>query len=205
MTKEERKGFYVMSFINRGRTFFTPMPGELKYMNSRLTKKGVYSLSMVFLLFLFFLFIPSAAYADLEVQFTSVQSTALFVNEEGTWEVEIHNPDATDVTDAVLTITLPTGYDVIDTGSGVENVGSPHTLVWTALTIPANSSIFRTYKATPNCDASSGDHMEMEVVYDGGAKTENANSSNITINQLQISFFAESTDLSVGEEGTWTV
>jgi len=174
-------------------------------MENKVTKKGVYSLSMVFLLFLFFLFIPSAAYADLEVQFTNVQSTALFVNEEGTWEVEIHNPDGTDVTDANLTITLPTGYDVTDTGGGVENAGPPHTLVWTNLQIPASSTIFKTYKAYPDCDASSGDHMQMDVVYDSGTKTETANSSNITINQLQISFFAESTDLSVGEEGTWTV
>jgi hypothetical protein len=70
--------------------------------------------------------LPSFAYADLEVQFTDTQSTALLVYEEGTWEVEIRNPDDTDVTDAKLTITLPTGFDVTNTGGGVENVGPPH-------------------------------------------------------------------------------
>jgi len=154
--------------------------------------------------------LPAAAFAvDLAVTFQA-EETQLFVNDEGTWTVRITNPSATsDVTGATFTVTLPTGYVVTDLGGGTESAGLPHTLTWSALTINHDSYIERTFKAKPDCDASSGGQMQAQVDYTdpdppGLPKTITATSSAITILNLEVSFFSGSTSLSVGEAGSWT-
>jgi uncharacterized repeat protein (TIGR01451 family) len=152
---------------------------------------------------------PTAAFAvDLEVTFQT-QETQLFVNDEGIWTVRITNPSLTWSVNFDLTVTLPTGYVVTDTGGGTETAGPPHTITWSALNINRNSYIERTFKAKPNCDASSGGTMQARVSYTDpeppfNPRTITQNSSAIAILNLEVSFHSGSTSLSVGEVGTWT-
>jgi uncharacterized repeat protein (TIGR01451 family) len=146
----------------------------------------------------FLAFIPSAAFGAVSVAFSS-QSTALFADQVGSWTVTVTNPDATAVTGATLTVTLPTGYTVSSAGGGTEVVGPPHTLSWTGLSISASGgTVSKTFTAKPACGTSSGAQINALV------GTVSTNSTAITLLGLTVSVQAESTSLSVGEEGTWT-
>jgi uncharacterized repeat protein (TIGR01451 family) len=155
-------------------------------------------ISRTILLCSLFLLIPLAVFGAVSLSF-SAESTSLFADQEGTWTVTITNPDASPVSGATLTVTLPTGYTVTSAGGGSETIGPPHTLTWTGLSIGAGGgTLSKTFKATPTCGASSGSQMKAQV------GTVSKNSTAITLLSLTVSVQSESTSLSTGEEGTWT-
>lgn len=152
----------------------------------------------IVLLSLLAFIVPLSAFGAVSIAFTS-QSTSLFADQTGSWTVTVTNPDSSAVTGASLVVTLPTDYAVVSKGGGTEVAGPPHTLTWTGLSIAAGGgTLSKTFTAKPICGSASGAQFVAQM----GAVSKS--SSAITLLGLTVSVQAESTALSIGQEGTWT-